>query len=282
MQHSLLSVHTRIGAGYSDSSSRDTSSDARGFFLPKTNEDDSAVEECPFWTVLARSLGTAVELIAMPGCSRFEPDARFYLRAVMAMPEGHEVTNIEFYGDDGNSSLSPTLDEESEIKEGKQSVGFLVNCDDSVAQETRTELWLFRYDDILFQKFDIKANAKNEVTILATAIDERNSIRLILSDNEDCDAVSAIVPKSELVVYCTIQIYVVTPRAPSHTLFLHIRIPLGRLISTHQNPQNQVQSQVNLCGSRGTGGVLTTSFGAPTCLNIFDLEEDEDSASMAV
>ena len=33
---------------------------------------------------------------------------------------------------------------------------------------------------------------------------------------------------------------------------------------------------MNLCGSRGTGGVIT--FGASTSLTIFDLEEDEDTA----
>jgi len=36
---------------------------------------------------------------------------------------------------------------------------------------------------------------------------------------------------------------------------------------------------VNLCGSRGTGGVI--SFGASTCLSILDLEEDEDNESSA-
>jgi hypothetical protein len=200
VQHSLLSVHTRIGAGYSDFSLRDTSSDARCFFHPKTSEDDPAIEECPFWTVLARSLGTAVELIAIPRCSRFEPDTRFYLRAVMVMPEGHEVTNIEFYGDDGNSSLSPSLDEDSEIKEGRQSLGFLVKCYDSVSQETRMELWLFPYDDVLFRKFDVKTNVKNSVTILGKVVNNRESIRLILSDNEECDAGRAIVPKSESTV----------------------------------------------------------------------------------
>ena len=35
---------------------------------------------------------------------------------------------------------------------------------------------------------------------------------------------------------------------------------------------------MNLCGSRGTGGIVT--FGTSTSLNIFDLEEDEeDNAS---
>ncbi len=68
---------------------------------------------------------------------------------------------------------------------------------------------------------------------------------------------------------------------PSHAFFLHhSHIPSGRLISKDRIPQNQRKVQIDLCGSRGTGGVLT--FGAPTCLNIFDLEEDEDSASSVV
>lgn len=277
VKHSLLSVHTRIGAGYFDASLGDTSIDTRGFFLPKTNEDDPAVEECPLWTVLARSLGTTVELIAIPGSTRFEPDARFYLRAIIAIPQGHEVTNIDFYGDDGNSSLSPTLDEDSDIKEGRQSVGFLVKYSDLVSQEVRTELWLFRYDDFLFKRNDFKTNVKNGVTILGAAVDEREFIRLV-SDNEECDASSIIVPKSELVAFVPFEA-LRNSGSFSHTS-LHIHIPSGRLISTHRDSQNQRRSQVKLCGSRGTGGVLT--FGAPTCLNIFDLEEDEDSASAGV
>ncbi|KAL3809155.1 hypothetical protein ACHAXA_004654 [Cyclostephanos tholiformis] len=189
-----------LGAGYCYASSRDASNGTRGFFLPKIQENDPGVEECSFWTVLARSLGMAIELIAIPGCSRFEQDTTFYLRAVMLMPEGHEVTNIQFYGDDGNSSLSPNLDEDSDIKEGRQSVGFLVQCKDPVSQEGRTELWLFRYDDILFQKCYFKTTVKNEVIIHGTAVDEGQCIHLIVSDEEVRDVSSAHVPKSELVV----------------------------------------------------------------------------------
>lgn len=54
----------------------------------------------------------------------------------------------------------------------------------------------------------------------------------------------------------------------------------GRHLNTHRkNSQPLRHTQVNLCGSRGTGGVI--SFGASTFLHMFDLEEDEDSASSA-
>ena len=61
----------------------------------------------------------------------------------------------------------------------------------------------------------------------------------------------------------------------SRVCFLYLT---GRVLNTHpKNSQSQRQSQVNLCGSRGTGGVIT--FGASTFLHMFDLEEDEDSSS---
>ena len=54
--------------------------------------------------------------------------------------------------------------------------------------------------------------------------------------------------------------------------------PSGRHLSTHRmNSQTQRQSQMNLCGSRGTGGVI--SFGTSTTLTMYDLEEDEENSS---
>ena len=48
-----------------------------------------------------------------------------------------------------------------------------------------------------------------------------------------------------------------------------------RIISTSENDPAKQKSQLDLCGSRGTGGVLT--FGQSNALEIFDLEEDEDA-----
>lgn len=201
VQHSLMAIHTRIGAGSitSSSSKRD---DTDGFFLPRTTvEEDASIVECPFWTLIARSLGTTIEFIALPGGTSVEQDVSdgFYLRADLMIPEDSEVTNIAFYGDDGKSSLSPNANEDSAIKEGRQSVGFVVKCQDSLSQEVSEELWVFRYDDILFRKFDFKRNLKSEVTISATEFNENECTVLAMSDEESGDS-SVIVPKSELLM----------------------------------------------------------------------------------
>jgi hypothetical protein len=49
----------------------------------------------------------------------------------------------------------------------------------------------------------------------------------------------------------------------------------GRVIGTRDpsNVSSQI-SQLGVCGSRGTGGVL--AFGASNSLEIFDMEEDEE------
>ena len=41
--------------------------------------------------------------------------------------------------------------------------------------------------------------------------------------------------------------------------------------------QGQQRAHLSLCGSRGTGGVV--SFGTSITLNILDLEEDEECTS---
>eukprot|EP00578_Thalassiosira_sp_NH16_P002174 CAMPEP_0181138092 /NCGR_PEP_ID=MMETSP1071-20121207/34057_1 /TAXON_ID=35127 /ORGANISM="Thalassiosira sp., Strain NH16" /LENGTH=196 /DNA_ID=CAMNT_0023224895 /DNA_START=119 /DNA_END=706 /DNA_ORIENTATION=- len=195
------------------------------------------IAKVPFWTLIARSLGRTVEFIALPGRFSIESDDSegFYLHANLMIPEDSEVTNIAFYGDDGNSSLSPNLNEDSATKEGRQSVGFVINCTDSVSQEAREELWVFKYDDIVFRKVDFKRNLKSEVIISGY---ENKSTLVAMADVDENGASSIIVPKR-------------------------------RVLNTHpKNSQSQRQSQVNLCGSRGTGGVIT--FGASTFLHMFD------------
>ena len=49
---------------------------------------------------------------------------------------------------------------------------------------------------------------------------------------------------------------------------------LGRHICTHQSFLAHEQTKLDLCGSRGTAGVI--SLGASTSLDILDLEEDEE------
>jgi len=218
-QHTIMSIHTRIGAGANaSSSSSDQRGETSGFFLPKTPQEeyDKTISDCPYWTLLARSLGpNQVEIIAIPGSTSFgqeDVDDGFYLRSEVMIPEGYEVTNIAFYGDDGNSSLSPDLNEESKVKEGRQSVGFVVKYIDNVSQEVREELWLFQYDDIIFQKLKSKMNVlKNEFVIPATAPNEQECTFLTISDVEEDGDRHCIAPRSKFVSFVTQLVLVFHP-----------------------------------------------------------------------
>jgi len=246
-QHSVMATHARIGAGPTASCLQLRNDGSSGFFVPKTKDEDaSTIERCPFWTLLARSIGATIEFIAIPDGHRCnsDSDADFYLRANLIIPEGCEVTNLVFYGDDGISSLTPNANNGSESKEGRQSLGCVLKRNDSLFGEAREELVVLGYDDMIFQKFDLTKNSAGEVTISSVGLSyEDCTYLLMMDDDEENHARNIIVPRR-------------------------------RLISTPgTNSRLEQQSQVNLCGSRGTGGVIT--FGESTSLNIFDLEENE-------
>ena len=195
-----------MGANTSPSGSKQD--DTSGFFQPKMNsEEDMSTAACPFWTLLARtrvSLKNSVELIALPGYTSFGQDAAdgFYLRSEIILPKGYEVSNIAFYGDDGNSSLSPDLNDETQVKEGRQSIGFVITSNDELSQEVQEELWLFQYDGIVFEKVESKRNMKNEVVIPNTESNKRACTYLTMSHVEDSDESNRITPKSEYHIKC--------------------------------------------------------------------------------
>jgi hypothetical protein len=182
-----------------------------------------------------------VEVVAIPG--KAQPS--FYLQANLSLPDNHTVRNIAFYGDSGNSSLSPNLDIDAVTNEGRQSLGLIVERKEDLSdgsEELHEELWLFKYDDISFEKFDFGLNSDKEISIAAANFSRDNCIHLQTSETVGDEDDNVLVSKSRHI--CT-----------RHS-FIH------------------EQSKLNLCGSRGTAGVL--SFGASTSLDILDLEEDEE------
>jgi len=213
-----MAVHTRIGAG-PDGASRNKGGDASGYFAPRiSGEEDASVIECPSWTLIARSLGTAIELIAIPGRSSSDTDSKeqYYLRGFIQMPEGAEVTNIAFYGDNGISSLSPKLNDDAQpIKEGRQSLALVVKCTDSQTPEMKEELWAFKYDDIPFRKFDLKrSHLKNEVIISAAEFELSECASLMnVQDEGYNDDENVIVPKSEF-NFCQVHNFIFTFMMP--------------------------------------------------------------------
>jgi len=104
------------------------------------------------WMIIVRSVqDNLMEVIAIPG--NVQP--KFYLQAVLALPDNHTVRNIQF-GDSGNSSLSPNLDIDAVTNEGRQSLGLIIERQEVLSdgsEELHEELWVFKYDEILFEKF---------------------------------------------------------------------------------------------------------------------------------
>ncbi len=193
--------------------------------------------------IIVRSVeSNFIEVIAIPGNSL----PKFYLQAGLALPDNHIVRNIQFYGDSGNSSLSPNLDIDAVTNEGRQSLGLIVEQNEVLSDgvlKLHEELWLFNYDDISFKKFEFEANSNKAVSIAAAELSRDQCIHVQTSTTTTEDDDNVLVPKC-------------------------------RHISTHQGFHFQEQSELNLCGSRGTAAVL--SFGASTSLDILDLEEDEE------
>lgn len=184
-----------------------------------------------------------VEVIAIPGNAR----PSFYLQAGLALPDNHIVSNIAFYADSGNSSLSPNLDIDAVTNEGRQSLGLIVERKEDLLdglEELHEELWLFKYDDLSFEKFDFGLNSEKGISIPAAGFSRHNCIQLQTSRTAGDDDGNVLVAKSRHI--CTRQSFL-----------------------THEQ-----QSKLNLCGSRGTAGILSS--GASTSLEILDLEEDED------
>eukprot|EP00984_Skeletonema_dohrnii_P013878 scaffold5807_cov114-Skeletonema_dohrnii-CCMP3373.AAC.4 len=232
--HSILAAHSRIGAG--------PRADKNEAFEPKMIQpNDSSLAR--HWMIIVRSVqDNFIEVIAIPG--NVQP--KFYLQAGLALPDNHTVRNIQFYGDSGNSSLSPNLDIDAVTNEGRQSLGLIIERQEVLSdgsEELNEELWVFKYDEIFFEKFDLGPTSDKAISIAAADFNRENCVRLqtCRTSGEDDDNV--------LVTKC-------------------------RHICTHQNLLIREQTKLNLCGSRGTAGVL--SFGASTSLDILDLEEDEE------
>ncbi len=192
--HSTLAAHSRIGAG-------PCSDDKSGAFEPKMmHPDESSSATARHWMIIVRSVkeGKCVEINAIPG----NAPTSFYLQAGLTLPDNHKVRNIAFYGDNGNSSLSPNLDIDAVTNEGRQSLGLIVERKEDLpdgAEELHQELWLFKYDDILFEKFDFASSSDKKIRIAGVDFGRDNCIHLQpLESSDDVDNV-VLVPKSKFV-----------------------------------------------------------------------------------
>lgn len=160
----IIAVHTRIGSdgGVEDPGLDPAESMLSGFFCPNTladNSEDNETYHSHQWVVVAQSGKSNVQLFAFPATTpsvdetsgEFNVDSTklppfcHYLTAVLEFPANGRICDVGFYGDDGKSSLSASLDSGSG-KEGSQSLGVLFQT------ELHLQLWLVKYDSVRWER----------------------------------------------------------------------------------------------------------------------------------
>jgi hypothetical protein len=190
-----VAIHSRVG---NDSSSTEQDNgiedevEDEGYFRPRVVAGKSLPDiphfNCRQWSIIAKTSSPTesresytVKLYLIPhGWSDsldnpqddllafgLEPDdapqdcgVPFYLTADIILPPGSRVLDMGFYGDDGNSTLSASLDKNSG-RERRQALGLLLGSKNSAeSSEDSIELWLVPYDHLSFQVIATKKDSK--------------------------------------------------------------------------------------------------------------------------
>eukprot|EP00521_Asterionellopsis_glacialis_P006947 CAMPEP_0195289952 /NCGR_PEP_ID=MMETSP0707-20130614/6017_1 /TAXON_ID=33640 /ORGANISM="Asterionellopsis glacialis, Strain CCMP134" /LENGTH=280 /DNA_ID=CAMNT_0040350017 /DNA_START=8 /DNA_END=850 /DNA_ORIENTATION=+ len=219
----------------------------------------------------------------------------YYLKTRIELPSDCQVKEISFYGDDGKSSLSSGTDSGSG-KEGRQGMGLLIDRgeqnDNNTANVLSEELWLLSYDDLVFQTSDIimieshsqSASAStlredkvhSQDVILDPSIAEQCTVRVKPLCDDDLEEEESdeegTFPNDEFVVYAKTR---------------QLRVHDTTSSQSEQEQEGVTADEISrassrrlmLSGSRGIGGVFTSSFdNGTTLIDLFDLEEDEEGS----
>ena len=248
------------------------------------DDEENKFARSAHWTIVANTCESSygdcqlVQLSAIPigddsvcetniGSSHCRP--LYYMTTFLKIPEGCSVTDIKFYGDDGNSTL--TSESSPSYQEGRQSVGVLLKRK-SDYESMKEELWLLDYDEIefrdemLIQQYQQFGNAKFIIRKFNSAIDLCVPVTNDINLDDGRHLISKC--KDYLFLFNAYSIFVY---AISHVCFLSIFTISGREM---RSKLSGVSSSLIMSGSRGIGGVTC---GTTNTIDLLDLEEDEDS-----
>merc|ERR1712183_511170 len=160
-----------------------------------------SLNEFLHWTIIARSVGEHSEIVLIPGHrivpSSDSPGTSFCFRAIVKTPKHCKVKNIAFYGDNGLNSLCPSSDIETPVNERRQAIGYIITYHDPSCSDTRSELWLFRYDELTFQRVEFKSVGDKLIVPDASPLEVKDAL---IVATEDLDNV--LVPKRRLISTC--------------------------------------------------------------------------------
>ncbi len=167
----IVTVHNRIGAA------PDSADDVENCFNPNLKSMNSlgnVSQNSRNWFIIANTCSSkiqgcnVVQISALPGCySMSENDdieivqrdeISFYLTSFIVLPIDSQVTNIKFYSNDGNSTLTSETSPNNE--EGKQELGVMTRKTGG-----EEDLWLFGYDNLNFRLIPLRTDETNSKNI---------------------------------------------------------------------------------------------------------------------
>lgn len=265
----VVAVTTRLGmGGVNPTDVPFGEEEHNGFFAPVDDASDSATMSSNTykeWCIIAEAIGNVVDgpkdtiqLNCLPltwtGTEEKDGDdhhgfaANVFWAAHFCLPEGCNIVEVKFYGDDGKSSL--TSGEDGGIgKERRQSVGFRVErlSEEGICEE----FWLLSYDQSQFRRMSTRILSDRHFGINTDLTRSSKIYRyMVLPVPESFDEEEDV--------------------APHGTVFAKTRV-----LSTGARGEKDATaySQLMLSGSRGVGAILS----GPTSVDLFDLEEDEEA-----
>lgn len=192
-----IAVHTRIGCDIAEEDREmwmeEDDNGETECFIPNIvvdSNDESLLGDlssCRQWGLVASWKGELIQLFCLPlgwrGTGDFDNDKiPFYLTAKMALPQGHSILSLGFYGDDGKCSLASGKDGGTG-KEGAQELSILYQSQES----SSPELYFLSYDSL-----DWQASIDDKLCFGSHVVDEC-CYRIVPAQPDDDEEESAAV-----------------------------------------------------------------------------------------
>jgi hypothetical protein len=231
--------------------------------------DDDDVFACNTnWTIIANTCKSLsndgcqqIQITAIPTGTHLthesddtSPDVLLYKSTMVSVPENCTVSSIQFYGDDGNSTL--TSETSPSYKEGRQSLGILLRRRDGFLSNTfDEELWLFQYDHLHYTSQFAEGNETGDFQVDKVCYNSGRLVPESTLDHDDEEDDESIDYQNE----------------DGGNSAIRCRC---RKIRCDVSLEHGAYSQIVLSGSRGVGGVYSNS--AKT-IDLYDLEDDEEN-----
>jgi hypothetical protein len=190
---SPLAIHTRIGRDPGEVEGFDQGEEEPSYFSPKV-QDKSSLEsslDCRQWSIVAQAgSDSCIQLVAIPlgwkdpssmdsndilaDEGKDGSEIPFYLTSKLILPESCQIQDLAFYSDNGKSALSSGTDSGTG-KEGRQKLGVIL-----ITQQEQLELWLMKYDQILWQVVPFES-----ILLDADAVDAYCHVQPLVKEDEE-------------------------------------------------------------------------------------------------